>query len=203
MVETNPLSLCLWLLDNQISLVEKEHKRFTEHRKNKHYNYIIIALRERWWERDATSIEGNSLSISYCTLEDYPRSYHYMMLMFHIIFPRYLLSETVEMHCWLYMLQLFFILTDFISQIWIFAFTIITSLLKPHLPQYDPQDAIPRNSSKEAYFLPVRPIPSYQRSTVTWLQFQHILSLIPDMSPSQSEPLSGHSATLFFHDSTS
>lgn len=95
----------------------------------------------------------------------------YDACMFHIIFPRYLLSETVEtveMHCCLYMLQLFFILTFHFSDL-DFAFTIITSLLKPHLPQYDPQDAIPRNSSKEAYFLPVRPIPSYQRSTVTWL----------------------------------
>lgn len=61
----------------------------------------------------------------------------------------------------------------------------------------------PRNWRKEAFFLSVRPIPLYQRNTVTWLQFQHVISLIPAMCTSQSVPLSGHSATLGFYDSTS
>ena len=84
-----------------------------------------------------------------------------------------------------------------------FASTIISSLSKPHPPQYHPQDAVSRNWRKEASFLSVRPIPSYQRNTVTWLQFQHVLSCIPAMCTSQSVPLSGHSATLCFYDSTS
>lgn len=37
----------------------------------------------------------------------------------HIIFPRHLLLETVEMHCCLSILHLFFIVTDLVSQIWI------------------------------------------------------------------------------------
>lgn len=89
--------------------------------KSKHCNYIIGVKRVSWRERDAASIQGNSLSTSYCKLEDYPRSHHYMLPVCFIQPSQDTCCQRIEMHHCLYMLHLFFIVTDLASQIWILS----------------------------------------------------------------------------------
>lgn len=108
MVEENPLSV--WPSDTQISFVEKEHKRFIQYRKR--------VKRGRWRDRDAASYRIYKL-LQARRLSKEPSLY--AAYMFHTTFPRHMLSDTAEMHHCLYMLHLFFIVTDLASQIWILS----------------------------------------------------------------------------------
>jgi len=131
-----------------------------------------------------------------------------MWCLIHITFSRHLLLETHYMDHWLYNSNSYAHGCSF-SELY-FTSTTVSFFSTPHPLRYHPWAVVPRNQRKRGKRGQRGLLPFSQTNPLISEEHRHlapvptcIITFMPAMCTSQSVPLSGHSATLCFYDSTS